>query len=132
MPNITRKPGAAKAAGRAKRGGRVQPMQVSLGRKAPPSRKRNPMEEDEILNPDEEYAEEAAAPEKAAPVEIAEPFSDGLVSARLRGLTVIPRRGGEDTSTLHDFLELFSKTETFIGAISSKTSFMKKTGGRLL
>lgn len=134
MPNIGKKSGAAKAAGRNKQGSKSKPMQINFGRGGKPRKGRGAVDEDDaVLNPGVDYAEDMAETgENEVTVEPVEPFSDGLVSARLRGLVVIPRMGGEDVAALHDFLELFAKTEPFIGAISSKTSFMKKTGGRLL
>ncbi len=131
MPNLGKKSGGAKAAGKSKRVNKEQ--QAPFGFKRKSARERNPVEDDVALNP--EVAYESSMPEQVKPAHVAEkaePFSDGLVSPRLRGLTVILHVGGEDTAALHDFLELFSKTETSICATSSKTSFMKKTGGRLL
>lgn len=60
------------------------------------------------------------------------PFVDGLVSARLNGLVIIPRVGGEEVELLRGFLRHFSTAAPFAGNIVSKTSFMRKKGGRLL
>ena len=79
-------------------------------------------------------AEEPSADEvKQMPaVEQAVPFSDGIVAPCLANLVVIPRVGGQEVDLLKSFLKYFGITETFIGAISSKTSFMKRKGGMLL
>lgn len=130
MPNFGKKPGgSAKAAGNSK--GRN--MGVSKKNHRPPSMSNMPADDDMPLDSQVAYEDDAYEDEGASvSVSVAEPFEDGLVSAGLRNLPIVPRVGGEEVSILHDFLVLFSKTETFIGAISSKTSFMKKTGGRLL
>lgn len=96
--------------------------------------------EDKVVKDDDRPLSSSVAPdedletkqESGLTVATVMPFEDGLVNVGLRGLPTTPRTGGEEISVLHDFLILFSKTETFVGAISSKTSFMKKTGGRLL
>lgn len=59
-------------------------------------------------------------------------FSDGLVAPCLKDLVVIPRIGFQEVELLRTFLHYFVITETFIGAISTKSSFMKKRGGVLL
>lgn len=84
---------------------------------------------DASVAPEEEYEEESS---NAVIAEMATPFEDGLVHKALSSIPHIPRVGGEETAVLKGFLDLFARTETFIGAIYSKTSFMKKTGGRLL
>ena len=135
MANFGKKAGGEpKPSGRNKR--QDKGVQVNLGKKAstrPRGSRRGAVDpEDAPLDPNtmyEEDSEERVVGGSASPVE---PFSDGIVSDKLQGLTVIPRSGGEDIAVLHDFLYLFAKTETFIGTISSKTSFMKKAGGRLL
>lgn len=60
------------------------------------------------------------------------PFSDGIVSKCLEDLVAIPRVGGQDVEVLKGFLNYFHLTGTFIGTISTKSSFMKKKGGILL
>ena len=133
MPRIGRKGGDPSKAtdAKVKGGGR----KAGTGRKGTMARnKRGAVDPDDMpLSPDSLYEEEEQAKDPGAGVLMpVEPFMDGIVSQALRGITVIPRAGGEDAAILHDFLGLFAKTETFIGAISTKTSFMKKAGGRLL
>lgn len=65
-------------------------------------------------------------------VEQAIPFSDGITASCLSNLVVISKVGGAEVDLLRSFLKYFATTETFIGAISSKTSFMKRKGGMLL
>ena len=60
------------------------------------------------------------------------PFADGLISARLNGLVIIPRAGGEEVELLRGFLRHFASAAPFAGNIVSKASFMRKKGGRLL
>lgn len=60
------------------------------------------------------------------------PFSDGLVFARLNGLTMIPRTGDTEVELLREFFKYFASANPFVGNISTKSSFMKKKGGRLL
>ena len=59
-------------------------------------------------------------------------FSDGIVAPCIDGLVAIPRVGGQEVDLLRSFLRYFHITDTFIGNISSKTSFMKRKGGVLL
>lgn len=132
MPRSREKFGGAGTAPKKAKQGSSPKNQMS--RKAPSKSKGGSLASDDMpLSPDIPY-EEGAGEEGYVQQEpsIAEPFTDGIVSPRLKGLTVVPRAGGEDVAVLHDFLLLFAKTETFIGAISSKTSFMKKAGGRLM
>ena len=131
MPNM-RKPGGKGKSVNAGRGVTIRTGQRSF---ASANKRKRPTDPDDLpLDPDTVYdgdvGEDEGSPEFTAPT--VEPFEDDLVSRRLKNLTVIPRAGGEDAALLHDFLYLFAKTETFIGTISSKTSFMKKAGGRLL
>lgn len=136
MPNIGKKSGgASKSAGKIKPSKKSPSMKVSLGGKGKPTKAKGKQSllDDAPIFPGMD-AEEINESEVVSEVRVspAEPFSDGLVSSKLKGLTVVARVGGQEVSVLHDFLELFAKTDTFIGTISSKTSFMKKTGGRLL
>lgn len=65
-------------------------------------------------------------------VEQAIPFADGLTAQCLDNLVVISRVGGQEVDLLKSFLKYFATTETFIGTISSKGSFMKRKAGVLL
>lgn len=65
-------------------------------------------------------------------VELAVPFSDGIVAACLNNLVVIPRIGGQEVDILRSFLHYFVVTDTFIGTITTRASFMRKKGGTLL
>ncbi len=134
MPTIGKKSGGGFKPSVNKGRARKQTMNASLSRRgAKPSRNRQGYEdEDAVLSPDVDFQDNVVETGTEHEVHQAEPFSDGLVSAKLRGLTVIPRVGGEECSVLGDFLVLFSRTEPFIGAVSTKTSYMKKQGGRLL
>lgn len=60
------------------------------------------------------------------------PYTDGIVSPAIAGLVTVPRVGGAEVSLIHDYLKYLAVTETYIGAITTKWSFMKKRGGRLL
>lgn len=64
--------------------------------------------------------------------QIAIPFSDGLVSPKFSMFPMLPRVGDTEVDLLKSFLKYFSVTSPYIGTISTKTSFMKKKGGRLL
>lgn len=132
MPRIGKNKGGPPKA--AEKGSKGQGPSMRMSRKGPArNRKGAPVDpEDMPLSPDTMYDGDVLEESQRPSVAPAEPFIDGIVSPRLRGLAVIPRAGGEEAALLHDFLYLFAKTETFIGAISSKTSFMKKAGGRLL
>lgn len=65
-------------------------------------------------------------------VKLPEPFSDGIVSSCLDGLVTVVRVGGQEVLLLSSFLQYFATTGSYIGAIVTKWSFMKKKGGRLL
>lgn len=136
MPSIGKKSsGPSKAAGKAVGSKKNAALQLGKGKKSAGFKPRKkPVEADDApLSPDEEFTEVDAVQSSNTPkVSIAEPFADGLVSPKLKGLVVVPRVGGEEVTALHDFLEMYARTETYIGTISSKTSFMKKSGGRLL
>lgn len=137
MPNLGRKSGGpGKAVSGSKAGGNSRGFTPKGGRGISQKRDKRDIaseSEDTPLDPNVPYETDQGGRNRiSAYVEKVEPFSDGLVSLKLRDLAVIPRIGGEEVALLRDFLSLFAKTETFIGAIASKTSFMKKTGGRLL
>ena len=133
MPTIKRNSGGGfKPSASGKGRARKDAIGASLNRKGTkPQRGKHGFEDDEVLDPDVGYEEEVAESTDRT-VERAEPFSDGLVSVRLRDVTVIPRIGGEECLVLGEFLKQLSSTEPFIGSISTKTSYMKKQGGRLL
>lgn len=100
-------------------------------------KKHPPVEEDEIIDVDspiveEEEREPEATPMARTAMEVAVPFSDGIAAASLKDLVVILRDGGQEVAFLRSFLRYFATTETFIGSVSSKLSFMKKKGGTLL
>ena len=63
---------------------------------------------------------------------LAIPFSDGIVASCLNDLIVAPRIESDEVELLREFLIYYASTETFIGTISNKMSFMKKQGGLLL
>lgn len=136
MPSIGKKSsGPSKAAGKPMGSKKNTSLQLGKGKKSAGFKPRKkPIEADDApLSPDEEFTETEAVQSSNAPkVNTAESFADGLVSPKLKGLVVVPRVGGEEVTVLHDFLEMYARTETYIGTISSKTSFMKKSGGRLL
>lgn len=127
--NASNPPGKA---GKNKQG---QGTQVNLGRKASKSKfSRKPAvdPDDMPLNPEVAYGEEEGYSEPVREVTPVGAFEDDLIHPRLRGLTVIPRAGGEETAVLRDFLDMYTRTGTVLGDLARKTSFMKKTGGRLL
>lgn len=136
MPSIGKKSnGSSKTMGGSKGAKKGSSLQMGRGKKSQGFKPRKaPVDVDDTpLSPDEEVVEtEVSGQVSTSTVGPAEPFSDGLVSAKLKGLVVVPRVGGEEVTVLHDFLEMYSRTEPYIGTISSKTSFMKKSGGRLL
>lgn len=65
-------------------------------------------------------------------IEVAAPFSDGIVSAKFQAFPTTSRSADAEVELLKSFLSYFSVTTPFIGTIDSKISFMKKKGGRLL
>lgn len=91
--------------------------------------------EDEVIvagvTPVEEAVEEDPLASLATPMQ-ATPFSDGIVASCLSNLVVIPRIGGQEVDLLRSFLSYFVITDTFIGTITMRASFMKKKGGTLL
>ena len=60
------------------------------------------------------------------------PFSDGVVSPQFRRFPTVQRAADAEVALLKSFLHYFSVGRTFVGTIHTKTSFMKKKGGRLL
>lgn len=58
-------------------------------------------------------------------------FSDGLVDSRFKN-SVVVHSADMEVYLLQNFLSYFKETETFIGNINTRTSFMHKKGGRLL
>lgn len=134
MPTFGKKSGGGfKPSSKNKGPARKAALNQSLGQRGarPSRRKQGYDDEDMPLTPDV-AAEAEEETEHFAESLKAEPFEDGLVSRQFRGLAIVPRVGGEECSILADFLLHFSRTGPFIGAISQKTSYMKKQGGRLL
>lgn len=84
-----------------------------------------------ITDPDEEQEEQSPEVEEVSQSTVL-PFSDGIVASCFENLAVVPRVGGGEVELLRGFLEYFATTESYIGSITNKLSFMKKQGGRLL
>lgn len=116
-----------------KKGAKKIPAPPKNKGKSKPLKKVPSVEDDEIIIPGDssEEIEEVPATVKQS-VQLVEPFSDGIVSACLNNITIIPRVGNQETDVLRGFLKHFSVSGTFIGNVSSRLSFMKKKGGLLL
>lgn len=97
------------------------------------SKVEEPGTDDEVITLDANpVVEPEPAPEAPQIVEQAVPFSDGIVAVCLQELIAIPTHDVAEVELFRSFLQYFSSTGSFIGTISSKTSFMKKKGVILL
>lgn len=122
MPNVKKtKAGTAKPAG-------TQKKQISKKSDKVPTKQKS----SEAVRSKADAAEQTIQVGAKAEAPLATPFSDGIVVARLNNLAFVPRSGGDEVDILRSFLKYYSSSTPFVGTISSKLSFMRKKGGRLL
>ena len=98
-----------------------------------PEPKKNKLRESKVGV--KEVSPEIVEVEQSEELEIKEeimPFSDGLVTSSFCIFPLVAKIADEEVGLLRLFLKYFSQTEPFIGTMNTKTSFMKKKGGRLL
>ena len=114
-------------------GNKRPPTAVSTKGKHTPEaqRRRRETDDDAPIRASDMGRQQQQRPPKPT-VPKADPFSDGIVSIRLKDATVVPRVGGDEVTLLREFLQYYTEENVHVTNIMTRNSFMKKAGGRLL